>query len=214
MALLALTPSVADAPQRARAILAAHHTPSDNGVVPRRVAAALLATEDSRFYSDPALDARGLARAGWGLVTARNDEGGATIEVQLAKLLYTPARSGPGAELEQVGIAIKLDQRYSKHTILAMYLDAAYFGDGAYGVTAAAHRYFGLPPGRLSWAQASLIAGLVQAPSAYDPHLHFSLAIERRRHVLSRLVAVHVLTAARARRIERQPLHPAVSFGG
>lgn len=212
--LWAVTPSVADAPARTAAILAAHHAPSDDGVLPPKVTAALLATEDSRFYQDPALDPQGTVRAGIGLLTGNRNAGGATIEMQLAKLLYTPGRSDVPAEFEQVGLAFKLDARFTKHQILAMYLNAAYFGDGAYGVVAASEHYFGLAPADLSWAQASMLAGLVQAPTAYDPHGHLNLARERQHHVLERLVATHVLTAAKAAHAAAAPLHPAVSFYG
>lgn len=214
LALAAASPSVSSAPSRVAAILAAHGDPSDGGVVPAKVGAAVLATEDSRFYHDPAIDPYGTVRAVWGLVTSNPNEGGATIEIQLAKLLYTPKRSDPLALAEQTVLAFKLDQRFSKEKILAMYLDAAYFGDGAYGVTAASQLYFGLPPDQLDWAQASLVAGLVQAPSAYDPIHHLSLALERRAHVLARLVAVGTLSPAQVKAIEAEPLDPAVPFSG
>lgn len=195
-------------------MLAEHHAPSDNGVVPARVGEAVLATEDSRFYSDTALDPQGTLRAAWGFVTANPNLGGATIEVQLAKLLYTPGRSNPGALAEQVVMAFKLDNNFTKTQILAMYLDAAYFGDGAYGVTEAALHYFGLEPSQLSWGQAALVAGLLQAPSAYDPRTHLSAALARRSHVFARLVAVGRLSAAQARTDESASLDPAIPFGG
>ena len=212
--LLAVTPSAGTAPARVAAMLAANGAPSDNGVVAPKVADALLATEDSRYYSESAIDPQGAARAVWGLITHNPNEGGATIEVQLAKMLYTPKRSDPIALAEQVGIAIKLDNDYSKTHILAMYLDAAYFGDGAYGVTAAAQHYFGLTPSQLSWGQAALLAGLVQAPSSYDPHYHLSAALARRNHVLARLVAVKRLTRAEVQAIDSAPLNPVITFGG
>ncbi len=208
-----LAPSVSNAQQRVDAILAAHHAPSDGGAVPTKVGTALLATEDSRYYHDPALDPRGVTRAVIGVITRNGNDGGATIEQQLAKMLYAPG-TGITAELKQVGVAIRLDQHFSKHTILAMYLDAAYFGDGAYGVTAAAGHYFGLAPDQLSWAQATLLAGLVQAPTAYDPHGHLSQARARQSHVLGRLVATHALTKAEANQILQSPLDPAISFFG
>jgi membrane peptidoglycan carboxypeptidase len=208
-----LSPSVSSAPQRVAAILAAHHAPSDGGVIPTKVATALLATEDSRYYHDPALDPRGVTRAVIGVVTRNGNDGGATIEQQLAKMLYAPG-TGITAELKQVGVAFRLDQHFSKHTILAMYLDAAYFGDGAYGVTAAANHYFGVAPDQLSWAQATLLAGLVQAPTAYDPHGHLSQARARQSHVLARLVATHALTQAEANQIYQSPLDPVISFYG
>lgn len=212
--LLVATPSVSSAPSLVDHILASHNATSDHGVIPPKVAAAVLATEDSRFYSDPAVDAQGTLRAVWGVVTRNPNEGGATLEVQLAKLLYTPGRADPLALSEQVALAVKLDHRYSKKQILAMYLDAAYYGDGAYGVTAAAEHYFGRSPGDLTWGQASLLAGLVQAPSAYNPVHHLSMALLRRSHVLDRLVAVRTLTRAQAQAVEAAPLDPAVPFSG
>jgi penicillin-binding protein 1A len=213
VAVILTSPSVNDAPARVAAILAAHHAPSDNGVIPTRLAAALLATENSRYYGDPALDPRGVVRATVGVVTNNGNDGGATIEQQLAKMLYAPGTS-TGAELRQVGVAFRLDERFSKARILGMYLDAAYFGDGAYGVTGAALHYFGVLPGQLSWAQASLLAGLVQAPSKYDPHGHLSLARKRQAHVLARLVATHRLTSSAAAEAWNATLDPAVAFYG
>jgi membrane peptidoglycan carboxypeptidase len=86
-----------------------------------------------------------------------------------------------------------------------MYLDAAYFGHGFYGVGAAAQGYFGLPPAQLDWAQATVLVGLVQAPSAYDPLVHPELAKARQAHVLDRLVAVGTLARADAEAIAVQP---------
>ena len=212
--LFAVTPSARSAPSKVAAILAVHHAPSDNGVVPQRVGAAVLATEDSRFYSDPALDPQGTVRAAWGFVTATPNLGGATIEVQLAKLLYTPGRSSPAALAEQVAMAFKLDNDFTKQEILAMYLNAAYFGDGSYGITGAALHYFGRPAAQLTWGQAALLAGLLQAPSAYDPHAHLSAALARRSHVFARLVAVGSLTATQARVDSAAPLDPAITFSG
>lgn len=213
LAVILTSPSVASAPQRVQAMLAAHDAPSDNGAIPSRLSAALLATEDSRYYRDPALDPRGVVRAALGVLTDNGNDGGATIEQQLAKMLYAPGTS-LGAELRQVGVAFRLDEHYSKSRILAMYLDAAYFGDGAYGVTEAASHYFGVTAGQLSWAQASLLAGLVQAPSEYDPHGHFSRARTRQAHVLARLVATRQITATLAAQAWNAPLDPAVPFYG
>jgi membrane peptidoglycan carboxypeptidase len=79
-----------------------------------------------------------------------------------------------------------------------MYLDTAYFGHGYYGVSAASAGYFGRPPADLDWQQAALLAGLVQAPTAYDPTVHPALALSRRAHVLGRLAATGYLTAGQA----------------
>ena len=213
VALAVTSPSVGDAPQRVAKILASHNAPSDGGVIPTKVGAALLATEDSRYYSDPALDPLGVGRALIGAVTRDGNAGGATIEQQLAKMLYAPGTS-PAVKLRQVGVAFRLDQHFTKKQLLAMYFDAAYFGDGAYGVTAASQHYFGVAADQLSWAQASLLAGLVQAPTQYDPHGHLHLARSRQSHVLARLVATHKLTAAEAATAWAAPLNPTVPFYG
>lgn len=212
--LLAVTPSASSAPERVKAILTTHHASSDNGAIPARVAEALLATEDSRFYHDPAIDPLGAVRGTWGYITGDASQGGATIEVQLAKMLYTPGQFGLARVLEQGAIAVKLEHDFTKKQILAMYLDAAYFGDGAYGITDASQRYFAVAPDRLSWGQAALLAGLVQAPSAYDPRQHLSAALKRRSHVLARLVAVGTLTRSQVSAIEGEPLNPAIPFSG
>lgn len=211
--LWAATPSVSDAPARVAAILRQHDGVSDDGTPPARVSQALVATEDSRFYSDHGLDPKGIVRAAWSVLRG-GPGGGATLDAQLAKLLYTGSRSGVWPLTEEAVLAVKLDQTYSKRQILAMYLDAAYFGHGAYGVVTAAHTFFGLPPDQLSWAQATLLAGLVNAPTAYDPTTHLHLAKERQRHVLDRLVATKVLTSSQAAQIYAEPLHPAVAFAG
>lgn len=207
------TPSVSDAPSRVRAILAAHDAPSDGGVPPARVSQALVATEDSRFYSDHGLDPKSLVRGLFSFVRGGPLEG-ATLDAQLAKLLYGGGHFGPWATLEEAVLAVKIDNSFGKRQILSMYLDAAYFGHGAYGVTAAARTFFALPANQLSWAQASMLAGLVNAPSAYDPTSHLHLAKSRQRHVLSRLVAMKTLTAAQADAIFGAALHPAIPFSG
>jgi penicillin-binding protein 1A len=80
-----------------------------------------------------------------------------------------------------------------------MYLNAIYYGNGYWGYVNAARGYFGVVPARLNWPEASMLAGLPQAPSDYDPVLHFSLAKQRQHQVLDQLVANHVLTAAQAK---------------
>ncbi len=108
---------------------------------------------------------------------------------------------------EQVLLGIKLALSYPKATILQMYSDVAYFGDGYYGLQAASCGYFGVVPAALTWPQAALLAGLVQAPSAYDPLVHLALARAREAHVLDRLATTGKLTHAQAERAYRQPLH-------
>jgi len=194
-----LTPSVANADQLVRAHLAAFHSTELVALPkPDRVGQALIATEDSRFFQTPGIDPVSAVRAGLATVTGSGDTGGATLEQQLAKNLYFSQNDGLSSKVQEAELALQLDVSYSKSDILRMYLADVYFGHGYYGLPAAAHGYFGVGPAQLSWAQASMLAGLVQAPSAYDPIDHLVAGRLRQRHVLNRLVATNVLSPAQA----------------
>lgn len=205
--LLAITPGVGDAEQRVRALDAGRGV-SDTAVpTPPKVAAALVATEDSRFWSNPGIDPAGMARAVVVRLEGRGgDGGGATLEQQLAKMLYTQGRRTRTDQAEQVALGLKLAHDYPKPAILQMYLAAAYFGHGYYGLEAAVRGYFGTTPNELTWPQAALLAGLVQAPSLYDPLRDPGLARQRRTEVLGRLVAVGDLPPAQADAYAAGPL--------
>ena len=204
--LMLVTPSVSTAPSLAQAFDRAHGALYPGPPVPERFAAALVATEDHRFYSEPGFDPIAIGRVIVGRLTGQPDQGGATLYQQLAKMLYTPGGSGPGAQAEQVILGIKLDLSYSKPQILRLYADVAYFGHGYFGLARASCGYFGVTPAGLTWSQAALLAGLVQAPSADNPVAHFTVARAREAHVLGRLVATGALTQAQAARAYRAPL--------
>jgi penicillin-binding protein 1A len=205
--LMLVTPSVSTAPLLAQAFDRAHGAPYPGPPVPERFAAALVATEDHRFYSEPGFDPIAIGRVIAGRLTGQPDQGGATLYQQLAKMLYTPGGSGPGAQAEQVILGIKLDLSYTKAQILRFYTDVAYFGHGYFGLAHASCGYFGVAPADLTWPQAALLAGLVQAPSADNPIAHFTVARAREAHVLARLVATGTLTQAQAAGAYRAPLH-------
>jgi membrane peptidoglycan carboxypeptidase len=205
--LLLITPSAGQAQAIVRARDRAYGVAYPGPPVPARFAAALVATEDHRFYSDPGIDPLALGRVSLGYLSGHgSQQGGATITQQLAKMLYTPGGSGLASEVEQVAMAVKLKFTYSKAQILQMYADLAYFGQNYYGLGAASCGYFGVMPARLTWAQAATLAGLVQAPSAYDPVAHPALARARESHVLSRLVATGTLSQRQASAALAQPL--------
>lgn len=202
-----LTPSVGDAPSRVGRILAAHHGAVIAVARDTKVARAVVATEDHRFYQDYGIDPIGVARAALGGLDGSGvDQGGATIAQQLAKRLYTPTTNGPQAKLEQVVLAVKLDARYTKNQILSMYLNAIYYGNGYWGIDQAAQGYFHRPADRLTWPQAALLAGLPQAPTAFDPLTHPGPALQRRSEVVGRLEATGQLNAASAATADRAPL--------
>jgi membrane peptidoglycan carboxypeptidase len=193
--LLLVTPSVGNARQLAQGITREHHVPYPGPVVPAKFAAALEATEDHRFNSEP-------------------DQGGATLYVQLAKMLYTPGDSSLGAQMEQLALAVKLKYSYSGPEILRLYADVVYFGHGYYGLATASCGYFGVAPGQMSWPQAALLAGLVRDPTLDDPLAHPANGRAREQHVLGRLVAVGQLTSAQADRYLSIPLSALLADAG
>lgn len=203
---VATLPSVADAPARVERILALHHAPFEPPPVPARLGRAVVAVEDEHFYDNFLFNVfSGVGRAAVATAQASSDPGGSTIQQQLAKTLYGKG-SGLGATLREIGLGIRLSLHYSRPTLLNLYLNAVYFGHGFWGYGAAAQGYFRESPQNLDWAQAAMLAGLPQAPSAYDPLRHYALARQRQRHVLDQLVVNHFLTAAQADAAYRQPL--------
>jgi peptidoglycan glycosyltransferase len=179
--------------------------------VPARVGQAVVAIEDRRFYGHGAIDLLGTLRAAAvDLMATSVQQGGSSIAQQVAKALYLPHEdaasaepgitgllSGLGRKLEQMGLAVKLEQRYSKAQILQMYLNSVYFGNQL-GVAQASQAYFGKVPSALDWAEASLLAGLPRAPGKYNPTLDYMLARERQRTVLDALVRSGTLSRAAA----------------
>ncbi len=191
------TPSPDDAWDRLHTLTSEKGSTELGRPVPERFEAALLSTEASRFYQHHGIDSLGVLRGGFGLIRGQ-ETGGSTVNQQLAKNLYWngehPLRLVPA----QLTMALKLDFAYSKSEILQMYADIAYFGHGFHGLRDAACGYFGVEPDELSWSQASLLAGLVQAPSNYDPLTNPGLAEKRQQHVVNRLVATGSIDAEQA----------------
>lgn len=172
-----------------------------------KLAEAVVAVEDDRFYGNAYLNVLyGMARATVGAVRGGMDAGGSTLPQQLAKLLYYGTNENAADSLKELAVGLKLSNSYSRGQVLNMYLNVAYFGHGYWGASAAARGYFDVAPSRLSWSQAAMLAGLLQAPSAYDPVHHLMLARQRQRHVFDRLVAEGRLSAAAADRAYAAPL--------
>jgi membrane peptidoglycan carboxypeptidase len=151
---------------------------------------AIVATEDERFYRHHGIDLIGLTRAvAYDASHLTLSQGGSTLTEQLAKVVYLGGNDGsPWWKLQDAAVAIRLESDLSKQQILELYLNSVYFGDGAYGVGAASERYFGIAPAQLDLARASLLAGVIQDPSGYDPLLHPSLARQRQVQVLTSMV--------------------------
>jgi membrane peptidoglycan carboxypeptidase len=200
------TPSAGDAVQLAKAQAAEHGIAYPGAPVPAAFSRPLIATEDKRFYAEPGVDALAVGRVVWSDVSGGADPGGATIEQQLAKMLYTPTETGFTAELKQVMLAFKINASYSKQQILALYAEVAYYGHGYYGLEQASCGYFGHRPADLTVTQGAMLAGVVNAPSLDDPIDDPGNARIRLEHVIGRMVAVGDLTSAQAKAALRAPL--------
>lgn len=186
------TPSTADAAARADAVAKEHGgTPLQAGQVPATLAQALVATEDTGFYQEPGISPEGMARAA--IVDAQNRcfcQGGSSIDQQLVEDLYLRGSDSALPEYWRgLVMALKVNRDLSKQQILAAYFSEVYLGHLAYGAVAAAHVYFNRPLDDLTLTEYAMLAGLPQAPSAYDPILHPALARERLREVLAAMVA-------------------------
>jgi membrane peptidoglycan carboxypeptidase len=200
------TPPASEATQLARAQAARHGIAYPGPDVPANFARPLIATEDHRFYSEPGLDPLAVARVVQAKVSDGSDQGGATIEQQLAKMLYTPGQSGLKAEVKQVALAFKLNLGYSKQQILNLYAEVAYYGHGFYGLERASCGYFGHPARDLTVVQGAMLAGVVNAPSVDDPVKYPGNARFRLEHVIARMVAVGYLSKAQGQRALNAPL--------
>lgn len=163
--------------------------------LPPYVPQAVLASEDRRFYSHFGLDFWGLGRAAWVNMNAgRVVQGGSTITQQLAKNLFLKPERTYGRKIQEALLAVYLEMSYSKDEILALYLNRVYFGAGAYGIDAAARRYFNKPAAKLSLVEGAILAGLLKAPTRYSPVNGIELAQERASIVLRAMVETNAIT--------------------
>jgi penicillin-binding protein 1A len=162
---------------------------------------ATVAIEDRRFYEHGGVDYEGIVRAAWRDLTAGKVlEGGSTITQQLARNLYIGHNERTiQRKLTEACLALKLSRHRSKAWILENYINQVYYGNQAYGIEAAAQTYFSEPARKLTLAQAALLAGLPQAPSAYDPLHAPEKALARRNEVLAAMLANHTITARQYR---------------
>jgi penicillin-binding protein 1C len=186
--------------------------------LPATLAAATIAAEDRRFWSHPGVDPIGWTRAVWHDVEQRRIvEGGSTITQQVAKLLLqrtgSIARHSATSKAREIVLALRLEHRYSKTDILAMYLNLASYGNQVSGAARASVLYFGVQPSMLTPAQAAFLAGLPQRPSAFNPWRNSAAAASRGRAVLRRMRAAgflgdEQLLAAIAERLSFEKDHP------
>ena len=161
--------------------------------LPPHVVQAFIAIEDRRFYSHWGVDPRGIARAAW-----TGYGGGSTITQQLAKFTFLTPEQSLSRKAREALIAFWLESWLTKDEILERYLSNAYFGDNQYGLRAASLHFFYRQPEKLRPEQAAMLAGLLQAPSRYDPTKHYDKARARMELVVQSMVRDGYLTQAQA----------------
>jgi penicillin-binding protein 1A len=190
--------------------------------MPKALPAAVLATEDRRFYDHFGVDVIGLARA---LLTdiraGRIVQGGSTISQQAAKNLFLSPERSLKRKIQEFMLAVWLEHRFTKDQILTIYLNRVYLGAGTYGVEAASWRYFDKSARDLNTYESAMLAGLLKAPSRYSPASNPDLATQRTLQVLDNMVDAGYLTEAQSETAKRQrqvamrgvePLHFARHF--
>jgi penicillin-binding protein 1A len=177
--------------------------------IPPVVRNAVLAAEDRDFYKHGALSYKGLLRAAWAnIVQRRVAEGGSTITQQYVKNVFPAVGSERTIfrKIKEAVIAIKLEHHYTKDQILGSYLNAVYFGHGAYGVQAAAHAFFNKPVQKLTAAEAATLAGAIRAPEVYTRKANARIALERRNFILDVMQQRGWLSPSAAAKAKAAPL--------
>lgn len=171
------------------------------------VVLTVLASEDQGFFEHAGVDAAALLRAAWLTATTDRVYGGSTLTMQLARLVHSQGKPRTvWQKLLEVRAALGIERHLDKREILEQYLNRAYYGHGAYGIDAAAWRYFGKPARSLSVGEATFLAVLPRGPGRYDPVAHPERVLERRHHLLGLLVAQGRLSPGEAERAEAQPV--------
>ena len=181
--------------------------PVDLDKLPGYVPKAFIAIEDRRFYYHPGFDPLGISRAlikdvsCWCFAA-----GGSTITQQLARNLFLTLDQTPRRKAQELILALWLEMKFSKKQILALYLNRVYFGAGAYGIEAAAQRYFNKPASRLTLGEAALLAGMMKGPSRYSPVSATQRAARRATIVLDEMVRTRAITSAQRAEAFRNPV--------
>lgn len=163
---------------------------------------AVIAVEDRRFYEHGAIDIIGIARAFYtNIRDGKFDEGGSTITQQVAKNVIFNQDQNIVRKLGEIFAAYDLEKNYSKDEIFAFYVNSSYFGDGYYNIYDASHGYYNKEPKDLNLAEASMLAGIPNAPSVYAPTVNPELAKKRQKHVLNKMVENNYISQQEANNI-------------
>ncbi|NLC38950.1 MAG: penicillin-binding protein 1A, partial [Clostridia bacterium] len=177
--------------------------------IPDTVKEAFLAIEDHQFYNHHGINFYRLAGALWANIRhGWGSQGGSTITIQLANNAFIEHRQKKlERKIQEAILAIQLERTYSKDDIFEMYLNQIYFGNGAWGIQAAAKTYFGKDVGELDLAESAFLAGVVQRPAAYDPYKYPERALARRATVLDRMARYGYISEEEAAKAKKEQLN-------
>jgi membrane peptidoglycan carboxypeptidase len=178
---------------------------------------AIVSSEDSRFYDHHGVDARGVLRAFIANSSGGDSQGASTLTMQYVRNVQRDSATTPqeveeataqtnSRKLREMRLAIQVEKEMSKEQILEKYLNVAYFGHRAYGIYAAAEVYFSKSPKDLTLAEAAMLAGLVKAPTAYDPAQNMQAALDRRNYVIDRMSQMQYLSPGLATQTKNTPV--------
>jgi 1A family penicillin-binding protein len=175
--------------------------------MPETLKQATLDTEDPDFYSHPGFSWQATARAAYADIQHSGKvQGGSTITQQLVKTTLLSSEKSFTRKYQEAVLSVQMEQQYSKDQILEMYLNTIYYGQGAYGVEAAAETYFHKPAKELTLEESALLAGLPQSPSRFDPNVNLKAATDRRNYVLDRMADHNHISAERAKLAQDAPV--------
>lgn len=176
--------------------------------VPKDLQNAFVAVEDNRFYEHSGVDPRGILRALYANIRGRGvSEGGSTITQQLAKNAYLTQERTMTRKIQEVFLAIQLERQYTKQEILEMYMNQIYFGQGAYGVQAAAQTYFGKNVEDLTLSECAMLAGIPKSPNYYSPMNNMDAAMERKSVVIDQLEKYGYINSSAALKAKKEKLN-------
>lgn len=175
--------------------------------VPKDLQNAFVAVEDNRFYEHSGVDPRGIMRALYANIRGRGvSEGGSTITQQLAKNAYLTQDRTVTRKIQEVFLALQLERQYTKQEILEMYLNQIYFGQGAYGVQAAAQTYFGKDVDKLTLNECAMLAGIPKSPNYYSPANNMQAAQARKAVVLDQMAKYGYIANSQAQKTKQEQL--------
>mgnify|MGYP000939738354 CR=1 FL=1 len=175
--------------------------------IPQNLQNAFIAVEDNRFYDHIGIDPRGIIRAVWANIRGRTlTEGGSTITQQLAKNAYLTQDRTLKRKIQEVFLALQLERQYTKQEILELYMNQIYFGQGAYGVQAAARTYFGKDVKDLTLNECAMLAGIPKSPNYYSPLSNMEAATQRKAVVLDQMVKYGYISENEANTAKKEEL--------